>query len=142
VYEGISYKPFISLFNMTGVAQTYPQLAGIGEIACCLIECHHIEADRRFSVNYASAIVFEVREPASGNDALIRMLFKNGTEDAFNTYNMFGESGDIPLSEFKAKLLVCYFLRSLHMSNASHSSLRSPLRSTTPHNGVSLATTT
>ena len=31
VYEGISYKPFLSLFNMTGVAQAYPQLAGIGE---------------------------------------------------------------------------------------------------------------
>lgn len=30
VYEAISYKPFISLFNMTGVAETYPQLAGVG----------------------------------------------------------------------------------------------------------------
>ena len=29
-YQAISYKPFLSLFNMTGVAQTYPQLAGIG----------------------------------------------------------------------------------------------------------------
>ena len=31
VFEGISYKPFISLFNMTGVAETYPQLAGVGQ---------------------------------------------------------------------------------------------------------------
>lgn len=30
VYEAISYKPFLSLFNMTGVASTYPELAGIG----------------------------------------------------------------------------------------------------------------
>lgn len=27
----ISYKPFASIFNMTGVAETYPQLAGVGE---------------------------------------------------------------------------------------------------------------
>lgn len=31
LYEAISYKPFISLFNMTGVAETYPQLAGVGQ---------------------------------------------------------------------------------------------------------------
>ena len=31
VYTAISYKPFLSLFNMTGVAETYPQLASIGE---------------------------------------------------------------------------------------------------------------
>ena len=29
-YEAISYKPFLSLFNMTGLAQTYPELAGVG----------------------------------------------------------------------------------------------------------------
>jgi prostatic aicd phosphatase len=29
-YNAISYKPFISLFNMTGVAQAYPELQGIG----------------------------------------------------------------------------------------------------------------
>jgi prostatic aicd phosphatase len=31
VYNAISYKPFISLFNMTGVAATYPELQGIGQ---------------------------------------------------------------------------------------------------------------
>lgn len=31
VYDAISYKPFISLFNMTGVAETYPELAGVGK---------------------------------------------------------------------------------------------------------------
>jgi len=80
VYEAISYKPFISLFNMTGVAQTYPQLAGV--------------------VEYAAAVVYEVRKPTSGNDPMVRMIFKNGTTDVFNTYNMFGASGDIPLSQF------------------------------------------
>lgn len=29
-YQAISYKPFLSLFNMTGVASTYPELAGVG----------------------------------------------------------------------------------------------------------------
>ena len=32
VYQAVSYKPLISLFNMTGVAQTNPELAGIGRI--------------------------------------------------------------------------------------------------------------
>ena len=36
VYDAISYKPFISLFNMTGVAETYPQLAGVGELRALL----------------------------------------------------------------------------------------------------------
>ena len=31
VYEAISYKPFLSLFNMTGVAETNPQLAAVGK---------------------------------------------------------------------------------------------------------------
>lgn len=30
VVNAMAYKPFISLFNMTGVAQQYPDLAGIG----------------------------------------------------------------------------------------------------------------
>lgn len=29
--SAIAYKPFLSLFNMTGVAAANPQLAGIGE---------------------------------------------------------------------------------------------------------------
>jgi hypothetical protein len=30
VFQGISYKPFLSLFKMTGVTELNPQLAGIG----------------------------------------------------------------------------------------------------------------
>jgi hypothetical protein len=30
-YQSISYKPFLSLFNMTGAAQQHPELAEIGE---------------------------------------------------------------------------------------------------------------
>lgn len=84
VFEGISYKPFISLFNMTDVAETYPQLQGI--------------------VNYASSIAFEVRNGSSPTDPMLRLLFKNGTNDTFNTYNMFGQQGDIPFSMFQSKL--------------------------------------
>ena len=32
VYEAVSYKPLISLFNMTGVTQINPDLAGFGRI--------------------------------------------------------------------------------------------------------------
>ena len=31
VIEEVSYKPFISLFNLTGLDQRYPQLQGIRE---------------------------------------------------------------------------------------------------------------
>jgi len=84
VYEAIAYKPFLSLFNMTGVAQTYPELAGI--------------------VEYAAAVVYEVRPGATPSDPMIRMIFKNGTNDIYRTYNMFGQPGDIPLSMFTSQL--------------------------------------
>ena len=58
-------------------------------------------------VNYAAAVVYEVRPGTSPSDPMIRMLFKNGTDDTFNTFNMFGQSGDIPLSLFTSKLQVC-----------------------------------
>lgn len=57
-----------------------------------------------FLVEYAAAVVYEVREGTTSNDPIIRMRFKNGTNDVFNTYNMFGQSSDIPLSLFKSKL--------------------------------------
>lgn len=57
-----------------------------------------------FAVEYAAAVVYEVRPGSSPSDPMIRMLFKNGTNDVFNTYNMFEQSGDIPLSLFKSKL--------------------------------------
>ncbi|KAG9098810.1 hypothetical protein FRC06_005950 [Ceratobasidium sp. 370] len=81
----LSYKPFISLFNMTGVAQSNPHLAGI--------------------VNYASAITFELRQPSSGSALVVRMSFKNGSDDtAFTTYSMFGGQSDTPLEDFTSRL--------------------------------------
>ncbi|KAF8967110.1 histidine phosphatase superfamily [Flammula alnicola] len=80
VYEAVSYKPFISLFNMTGAAQMNPQLAGI--------------------VNYAAAVAFEVLQPNTGGEPVIRFKFKNGTDDEFKTYGILGSTTDVPLSTF------------------------------------------
>ncbi|KAF9458230.1 histidine phosphatase superfamily [Collybia nuda] len=84
VYQAISYKPFISLFNLTGAAEANPQLAGI--------------------VNFAASIAFEVRQPAAGGEPVLRLNFKNGTDDAdYKTYKFFNNTGsgtDVPLSQF------------------------------------------
>lgn len=79
-YQAISYKPFISLFNMTGIAEMNPELAGI--------------------VNYAAAVALEVRQ-SPGAPPVLRLNFKNGTDDDdFKTYNFLNSSGDVPLSVF------------------------------------------
>ncbi|XP_006462624.1 hypothetical protein AGABI2DRAFT_137285 [Agaricus bisporus var. bisporus H97] len=79
LHQEISYKPFISLFKMTAVAEHNPELAGI--------------------VDYAAAVALEVR--ASSNGPVIRFNFKNGTNaDDFKVYNLFNASGDVPLSTF------------------------------------------
>ncbi|CAE6413402.1 unnamed protein product [Rhizoctonia solani] len=83
-YLSLSYKPFISLFNMTGVAMQYPELAGI--------------------VNYASAVTLELRQPTLGGSPFVRLNFKNGSEAGFTTYNMFGRNQDTPLDEFTSRL--------------------------------------
>ncbi|KAK7689818.1 hypothetical protein QCA50_006457 [Cerrena zonata] len=84
-YSSISYKPFLSLFNMTGVVQS-------GELPAAI-------------VNYAASIVLEVRQPASGGEPVIRFNFKNGTDDttyhAHNlTFSGWNGQGDVPLSTF------------------------------------------
>lgn len=83
VYEAISYKPFISLFNITKAAEINPQLAGI--------------------VDYAAAVALEVRQPSSGGPPVVRFNFKNGTSETnFTTYKFLDASStstDIPLSD-------------------------------------------
>ncbi|KAI0049391.1 phosphoglycerate mutase-like protein [Auriscalpium vulgare] len=80
--EAISYKPFISLFNMTGAVQANSGLAGV--------------------VNYASAWALEVRQPSGGGPPVLRFNFKNGTDDEFRTYSFlgYGSDSDVPLSTF------------------------------------------
>ncbi|KAF5315099.1 hypothetical protein D9619_007012 [Psilocybe cf. subviscida] len=79
--QAMSYKPFISLFNMTGVAEVNPQLSGI--------------------VEYASAVALEVRQPSTGGEPVIRFMFKNGTnDDAFVRYSFMNSTSDVPVSTF------------------------------------------
>ncbi|KAI0056307.1 phosphoglycerate mutase-like protein [Artomyces pyxidatus] len=77
--EEISYKPFLSLFNMTGATAANSSLAGL--------------------VDYASAWALEVRQPSSGGEPVLRFNFKNGS-DIFRTYAFLGSTGDVPLSTF------------------------------------------
>lgn len=79
VYHAISYKPFISLFNITRVAEVTPELAGI--------------------VDYAAAVALEVRQPPSGKPVL-RFKFKNGTDSELKSYPFFGSAADVPLEDF------------------------------------------
>ncbi|KAG0704793.1 histidine phosphatase superfamily [Suillus ampliporus] len=76
----IAYKPFLSLFNMTGVTSANPSLAGI--------------------VNYAAAVALELRQPSAGGEPVIRFNFKNGSDETFVTYNFLNRTGDVPLSVF------------------------------------------
>ncbi|TDL22973.1 phosphoglycerate mutase-like protein [Rickenella mellea] len=80
VLEEISYKPFLSLFNITGIHAKYPDLQGIPE--------------------YASAIALELRNNDEG-ETYLRTKFKNGTTDSdFRTLHLFGHKEDIALNEF------------------------------------------
>ncbi|KAG7091478.1 hypothetical protein E1B28_010509 [Marasmius oreades] len=80
VYYATAYKPFLSLFNMTGVAQMNPDLAGI--------------------VNYAGTVALEVRQLADSSK-VVRFNFKNGTEDTYKRYPFMGSSsGEVPLEQF------------------------------------------
>lgn len=91
LYLGASYKPFVSLFTMTGASDADPTLRGI--------------------VDYASALTLEVRQSSTNSTPGaydVRLNFKNGTQDAdFRSLNMFGNAGvDSNLDDFVARLSV------------------------------------
>ncbi|KAI0761989.1 phosphoglycerate mutase-like protein [Trametes elegans] len=88
-YSAIAYKPFLSLFNMTGVVVD-------GAVPPAIVD-------------YAASVVLEVRQPASSSEPVLRFTFKNGTTDAsFSTYPMrFADwdgsasaGSDVPISTF------------------------------------------
>ncbi|OBZ71231.1 Prostatic acid phosphatase [Grifola frondosa] len=86
-YSAIAYKPFLSLFNMTGVVADNALPPAI--------------------VNYAASVVFEVRQAASSSEPVIRFNFKNGSDDdSFHPVPMSfsgwdGSGGaDVPMSTF------------------------------------------
>lgn len=95
-YQSLAYKPFLSLFNMTGLAQQNPQLAGIGWFPTNF----RLYVLIKILVNYAAAVALEVRQPSAGGEPVVRFNFKNGTGEEFVTYNWLGGSGDVPLSTF------------------------------------------
>ncbi|KAJ3731464.1 histidine phosphatase superfamily [Lentinula guzmanii] len=84
-YNAIAYKSFFTLFRMTGAVDQSPQLTGL--------------------VNYAASVAIEVRQPSSGGEPVLRLQFKNGTQDdAQTTFNWFNTTGDIPVSAFTSFL--------------------------------------
>lgn len=80
-----SYQPFISLFHMLGLTKEYPELIAIP--------------------NFASALAFEIRRgPGPEIRDFLRIKFKNGSDEGFQTYHAFGHKADIPVTEFVYKL--------------------------------------
>ncbi|KAJ7230858.1 phosphoglycerate mutase-like protein [Mycena haematopus] len=79
----ISYKPFISLFNVTEAAEQDPEIRGI--------------------VNYASVVSLELHKSPAGAPNVV-MKFKNGTnEHAFRPLSLFGKS-TVSLDDFIERL--------------------------------------
>jgi len=79
----ISYKPFISLFNVTEATVKDPEIAGI--------------------VDYASVVALELHESPAGTPSVV-MKFKNGTNDHdFRPLSLFGNAV-VSLDEFISRL--------------------------------------
>ncbi|KAG6900396.1 hypothetical protein C0993_011384 [Termitomyces sp. T159_Od127] len=86
VYLAVSYKPFLSLFNMTKAAEASPELAAI--------------------VNYAAVLALEVRSQPESGEPVIHFLFSNGTTGTgteignLKKYPILGSTSDVLLSDF------------------------------------------
>ncbi|PSS09343.1 hypothetical protein PHLCEN_2v3375 [Hermanssonia centrifuga] len=87
-FSAVSYQPFLSLMNMTGIFES-------GQLPPAIVD-------------YAAALVFEVRQSTAGGEPVIRVQFKNGTDDDFHAMGLIfdgwnGSGGkDVPLSVFTA----------------------------------------
>nr|VWP02387.1 Palmitoyltransferase PFA3 (EC (Protein fatty acyltransferase 3) [Ganoderma boninense] len=80
----ISYKPFISFFNVTQAAASQPLLGGI--------------------VDYASAVAIELHSSRNASEPTVNVRFKNGTTDrTFHDVQIFGQRS-LPLSQFISEL--------------------------------------
>ncbi|KAJ7628745.1 phosphoglycerate mutase-like protein [Roridomyces roridus] len=83
--NGISYKPFISLFNLTDATVGSPDVAGIE--------------------NYNSLAALELHLAHDSAEPTVRLQFKNGTaQPEFRTLTMWGGRTEVPLGEFIARL--------------------------------------
>ncbi|CDO77406.1 hypothetical protein BN946_scf184857.g12 [Trametes cinnabarina] len=98
----VSYKPFISLFNVTDATTTDPGIAGI--VSRCT-RTSIIVVTWRVQVDYASVVSLELHAPATPTDEpTVNMRFKNGTSDpTFHDLTIFGASS-VPLSQFISRL--------------------------------------
>ncbi|KAH7921461.1 phosphoglycerate mutase-like protein [Leucogyrophana mollusca] len=77
----ISYKPFISLFNVMEATLNGSDIFGI--------------------VDYAAAVALEVRDDSYG--PRVSMMFKNGTSDIFHPVKLFGQQ-DLLVEELVERL--------------------------------------
>ncbi|KAG2030235.1 hypothetical protein BDR03DRAFT_1017370 [Suillus americanus] len=100
-----------SLFHMLEMTKENPDLAGIP--------------------NYTSALAFELRRgPAPEDRDFVRIKFKNGTSDDFETHRAFGHKSDIAATEFIYRI-VNYALTSQKQRAAVCSSgLEAPIMQT------------
>lgn len=55
-------------------------------------------------MNYAAAVVLEIRQPPASLEPVIRFQFKNGTDDVLHNYPLtfsgWNGTGDVPISTF------------------------------------------
>ncbi|EPT00307.1 hypothetical protein FOMPIDRAFT_1163334 [Fomitopsis schrenkii] len=87
-YYAISYKPFLGLFNMSGIVND-------GQVPEAIVD-------------YAGSTVLELRQPSGSSEPVVRLMFKNGTASTdYGPVNMTfagwdgTQSGpDVPLSTF------------------------------------------
>lgn len=105
-YYAISYKPFLGLFNMTGIVNDGQVPEAIGTPPWTRTSCTPILMHP--TVDYAGSTVFELRQPSGSSEPVVRLMFKNGTaSSSFSAVNMSfaGWDGttsgpDVPLSTF------------------------------------------
>ena len=100
----ISYKPFISFFNVTEASATDPSLAGIGgPFPACFRSSYTSDSP---AVDYASVVALEVHAGDGNLGPTVNARFKNGTTDAsLHDIALFGERS-VPLSRFISTLAV------------------------------------
>ncbi|KAH9833437.1 phosphoglycerate mutase-like protein [Rhodofomes roseus] len=80
-----TYQPFLSIFHMTDIVKSHPELAAIPDFASA------------FAIELRRARAPDVRD-------FLRFKFKNGTSEDFETVRVFGHEEDIPLTEFIYRL--------------------------------------
>jgi hypothetical protein len=97
---------------MTEIANNYPYIHGLRPSQ--FIFRTQMESNLTVA-NYTSALVLElIAGPPPDARDFVRIKFKNGTDEEFQTLNAFGHHEDIPLTEFVYRLEVppfCFTFR-------------------------------